>query len=125
MTGYVKSCDDVITSNNQSISIDEKEIIMKTRDIYKELKLRGYQYNGVFRSLKNATTDGTKGTILWKNNWVAFMDNMLQIKIISGDTRGLFVPTGIAKLVIDPKSHINQIQSGDSQTVGKNSVELN
>lgn len=34
------------------------------------------------------------------------MDNMLQMQIIREDTRGLFVPTSIQKLVIDVKKHV-------------------
>ncbi|XP_015515781.2 fatty acid synthase [Neodiprion lecontei] len=81
------------------------------RDVYKELRLRGYQYAGVFRGIKRTSLSGTKGRIAWMNNWVAFMDNMLQMEILGTDTRGLYVPTGIQKLVIDTKSHWTAIQS--------------
>lgn len=33
------------------------------------------------------------------------MDAMLQIKIIGIDSRGLFVPTRIERMTIDPKKH--------------------
>ena len=98
---------------------------MSTRDIYKELRLRGYHYSGMFRSLKSATIDGTKGTILWKNNWVTFMDNMLQMQILGSDTRGLFVPTAIAKLIIDTKSHLSQIHSMIDSSPGSIWFDIN
>lgn len=88
---------------------DEEE--MTTRDVYKELRLRGYHYSGIFRGIKSCTLDGTKGHIGWDNNWVAFMDNMLQMVILTKDTRGLFVPTGIQKLVIDTKHHMSQFRA--------------
>ncbi|KAL2715948.1 fatty acid synthase-like [Vespula squamosa] len=47
----------------------------------------------------------------WKKNWVAFMDNMLQMKIINLDSRDLYVPTGIQKLVIDTKAHQQCLQN--------------
>ncbi|XP_012251516.2 fatty acid synthase-like [Athalia rosae] len=75
------------------------------KDVYKELRLRGYQYTGLFCGLDNVSPNGTSGRIAWKNNWVAFMDNMLQMQIIGVDTRGLFVPTRIQQLVIDTKLH--------------------
>jgi len=87
---------------------DEEE--MNTKDIYKELKLRGYQYTGVFRGLKSASVTGLNGHITWTSNWVAFMDNMLQMLILGKNTRSLLVPTRIRKLVIDPKYHIQLIQ---------------
>ncbi|KAL2722208.1 fatty acid synthase-like [Vespula maculifrons] len=56
--------------------INEKEEL-NTEDIYKELKLRGYQYNGLFRSMHNISVLGSKGHIKWKKNWVLFMNNLL------------------------------------------------
>lgn len=43
----------------------------------------------------------------WTNNFVAFMDNMLQLQILLTDTRSLYVPTGIEKLIIDPQTHFS------------------
>lgn len=121
VTGYVRytgnPSDEKV--NPALISVDKEEEIMTSRDIYKELRLRGYHYSGLFRSLKSATTKGSKGRIAWANNWVAFMDNMLQMQILGSDTRGLFVPTGVMKLVIDTKSHLNQIRAMDDETRGK------
>ena len=41
----------------------------------------------------------------WVNNWVTFLDAMLRIKIMTIDSRGLFVPTRIEKLSIDSTKH--------------------
>ncbi|XP_032674560.1 fatty acid synthase-like isoform X2 [Odontomachus brunneus] len=84
---------------------------INTADIYKELRLRGYQYTGLFRSLKSASFTRKIGRIKWLSNWVAFMDNMLQIKILSNDSRSTYVPTQIDKLVIDPTYHLMQVQN--------------
>jgi len=84
---------------------------MTIRDIYKELKLRGYQYANLFRGLKSTSTSGKRGHIAWANNWVTFMDTMLQIKILGIDMRNLYVPTEIQKLVIDTKLHAQCIQN--------------
>ena len=84
---------------------------MLSRDVYKELRLRGYHYTGLFRGISSASVDGSKGRIAWADNWVAFMDNMLQLKILGTDSRGLFVPTRINKLIIHPKAHLNQVSS--------------
>ncbi|XP_029673588.1 fatty acid synthase-like [Formica exsecta] len=87
---------------------DEEE--MNTKDIYKELKLRGYQYTGEFRGLKSASIRGKNGHIVWTENWATFIDNMLQMMILGLDSRSLFVPTRIRKIVIDPESHIEEIE---------------
>ncbi|KYM98433.1 Fatty acid synthase [Cyphomyrmex costatus] len=88
---------------------DEDEV-MTLRDIYKELKLRGYQYKGLFRGLKSASVSGNQGHIAWKNNWETFMDTMLQMVIIGYDTRDLCVPTSIQKLVINPILHASKLR---------------
>nr|XP_034827721.1 fatty acid synthase isoform X1 [Maniola hyperantus] len=82
---------------------------MLTKDFYKELRLRGYQYSGIFRSIIGCNIEGTRGRLAWSNNWVAFMDCMLQMRIVSQDTRGLFVPTRIQKLCIDANMHYDAI----------------
>lgn len=43
------------------------------------------------------------------------MDNMLQLQILQFDTRGLFVPTSLQKLVIDVSEHINMLSSLDEE----------
>ncbi|KYN02883.1 PREDICTED: fatty acid synthase-like [Cyphomyrmex costatus] len=94
---------DLLSENN-----DEEEH-MSARDIYKILKLHGYQYRGLFRGLKSASVSGSKGHIIWKNNWELFMDNMLQMQIIRYDIKDLYVPTSIQKLVINPMLHASKL----------------
>ncbi|XP_050452236.1 fatty acid synthase-like [Cataglyphis hispanica] len=89
---------------------DTDEEVMNTKDIYKELKLRDYQYTGEFRGLKSASIRGKNGHIVWTDNWATFMDNMLQMMILGLNSKSLFVPTRIRKVVIDPESHIKQIE---------------
>ncbi|XP_077275953.1 fatty acid synthase-like [Temnothorax americanus] len=91
--------------------INDEEEYMTARDIYKELRLRGYQYNGWFRGLHSASISGNKGHIVWKTNWVTFMDAMLQMCIIGNDTKDLYVPTSIQKLVINPKLHASMLRN--------------
>lgn len=95
---------DLLPENN-----DDEEHMTK-RDIYKELKLRGYQYSGEFRGLKTASISGNKGHAIWTDNWVTFMDTMLQMRIVGYDTRDLYVPTSIQKLVINPELHMTRLQ---------------
>lgn len=88
---------------------------MTTKDIYKELKLRGYQYTNWFRGIKSLSTTGKQGHIAWTKNWVTFMDYMLQVNILGIDMRNLYVPTEIQKLVIDTKLHAQYIQNITSE----------
>lgn len=67
--------------------------IMQERDFYKELRLRGYHYSGAFRSVLEARGDGLYGKVRWDLNWISFMDCLLQINILSKDSRSLLLPT--------------------------------
>nr|XP_023029483.1 fatty acid synthase-like [Leptinotarsa decemlineata] len=82
---------------------DGSNLTMKTKDIYKELTLRGYNYKGEFRSIVECNASATEGRIRWHDNWVAFLDNMLQMKILGTDSRLLYVPTFIERVVIPGK----------------------
>lgn len=97
--------------------------VMTTKDIYKEFRLRGYHYSGLFRGLESSSVTGKEAFIKWSNNYVAFMDNMLQLSLISTDTRGLFVPTGIKKIVIDVKHHMNELRQM-SEEKSKHNIDL-
>ncbi|XP_018393255.1 PREDICTED: fatty acid synthase-like [Cyphomyrmex costatus] len=89
---------------------NNEEEHMTAQDIYKEFKLRGYEYSGWFRGLNSASISGNQGHIIWRNNWVTFMDIMLQMQIIGYDTRDLYVPTSIQKLIINPMLHARKLQ---------------
>ncbi|KAI8441932.1 hypothetical protein MSG28_005604 [Choristoneura fumiferana] len=96
---------------------------MLTKDFYKELRLRGYQYSGFFRGVIGCNVEGSRGRLAWVNNWVTFMDCMLQMKIMGHDTRGLFVPTRIEKLSIDAGMHYNAISNMNPDS-GRQSFEV-
>jgi fatty acid synthase len=59
---------------------------------------------------------GASGKVCWRGNWVAFMDSLLQLKILREESRGLFVPTYIRKLTIDAKRHTAEVQDIDTNT---------
>lgn len=72
-------------------------------------------------NLNRGLVAGYTGKIAWHSNYVAFMDNMLQLQILHVDTRGLFVPTSLQKLVIDAKAHSEAVASASvSLEEGKN-----
>lgn len=110
VTGFCKMGEDskLITIN---VPENDELINLPTRDFYKELRLRGYQYNGAFKSIVEGRSDGLKGKIRWDNNWVSFMDCMLQTHIVGKDSRNLFLPVGIQKMIIKPKIHLEMAQS--------------
>lgn len=42
----------------------------------------------------------------WANNWVSFMDVMLQVNILQVNTRNLLVPTHIKRITVDAAKHL-------------------
>ncbi|CAB3365146.1 Hypothetical predicted protein [Cloeon dipterum] len=85
----------------------EKEPLLPlgTNDIYKELRLRGYDYSGIFQGIASAENRGVTGTLAWVDNWVSFMDCMLQFSILGQATRELYLPTRLQRAFIDPARH--------------------
>lgn len=125
VTGVVRDTSNIeLDQIKFSIPCDDQPEEITTKDVYKEFRLRGYQYSGVFRAIKSATTDGSRGTIHWNANWVAFMDNMLQMKLLGIDCRSLLVPTRIQKLVIDTKEHSRLIRSMPSGEQGEDIIAM-
>lgn len=51
--------------------------------MYKELRLRGYNYSGAFRGIRQTDWRATEGELDWNGNWISFMDTMLQYVIIA------------------------------------------
>lgn len=87
-------------------------------DVYKELRLRGYDYGPHFRNIHEASLEGNTGRLLWKDNWVTFLDSMLQITILSSDQRSLRLPTRVTAIHIDPATHWRKVYSlGKTQVV--------
>lgn len=80
-------------------------------EIYRELHLRGYNYRGLFKGIVNTDVTGSVGTIKWEDNWVTFIDKMLQMKIPQHDARLLFIPVGIKRIEIDTVKHYNVVKS--------------
>lgn len=54
--------------------------------------------------------------VTWDGNWITFMDNMLQLKILQEDTRLLYVPTSIKRIYIDAQKHLRYIKEAEQET---------
>ncbi|XP_053213860.1 fatty acid synthase-like [Panonychus citri] len=86
-----------------SSKLDTKDkISLKTKDIYKELRLRGYDYGPTFQGLVDALSDGSHGTVKFLDHWVSFSDALLQCAILAKKHRYLYLPTFIEYLRVDP-----------------------
>ncbi|EDV19161.1 uncharacterized protein TRIADDRAFT_34034 [Trichoplax adhaerens] len=76
---------------------------LSKNDVYKELRLRGYDYGPSFQGIETAAQDGLAGKLLWNGNWVSFIDTMLQMSVLGLSGRGLRLPTRIRYIRIDPR----------------------
>lgn len=84
---------------------DKSGRILNTNDVYKELRLRGYDYGGKFRGVVASDSKATTGRLQWDDNWISYMDTMLQFSILGKDQRELYLPTSIERTVINPLAH--------------------
>ena len=74
-------------------------------DVYTELQMRGLQHSESFRSIRKSSANGTNATLIWKNEWITFLEGMIQIKVLSNDVRRTQVPIKIRKVIIDVQQH--------------------
>ncbi|XP_025160327.1 fatty acid synthase-like [Harpegnathos saltator] len=100
VSGVVRISNDIAKERLQFLAkSDDAEECMNTSDIFKKLRVCSYQYTGLYRSLKSASINGSVGHIKWSSNWVAFIDNMVQMKSLSLDSRNvIYITTYIRKL---------------------------
>lgn len=90
-------------------------VMLNESDFYKEMRLRGYHHQGIFRGVKEVRDDGLFGMIQWNNNWSTFLDALLQIFILMDDTRALVLPTYFGKILIDPDKHFQLIDAMETE----------
>ena len=83
---------------------------LKTGDIYKDLRLRGYDYSGIFQGIKSSDNRGVCGKLAWSNDWISFVDTMLQFAILGKNTRDLFLPTRLQYAAINPAHHMQVVE---------------
>lgn len=61
---------------------------------------------------------GDTGRLLWQDNWVTFLDSMLQMSILGTPQSCLRLPIRIAALRIDPATHRRQVQAPPGEAPG-------
>lgn len=61
---------------------------------------------------------GNTGQLLWKDNWVTFLDTMLQMSILGSAQRSLRLPTRIAAIHIDPATHQQKVYTLQGEAQG-------
>ncbi|XP_063312266.1 fatty acid synthase [Pelobates fuscus] len=95
--------------NEQAFSLTDK-------DVYKELRLRGYDYGPSFQGIIESSSSGDNGKLLWTGNWITFLDTMLQMMVLGFNGRSLRLPTRISSVCIDPKTHEEHVHVHQEDT---------
>ncbi|GFX00693.1 fatty acid synthase [Trichonephila clavipes] len=83
---------------------------LNASDVYKEFKLRGYEYGPNFQGIIGADFEGNTSLLKWTGEWVAFLDCLFQFTILHSQERALSLPTRMKKLSIDPVFHKKVIE---------------
>lgn len=111
--GKIKTVDELSITK---INVDSKDdqLVLNEDEFYKFYHLMGNHYQGAFRNLKEISADQTKGKLLWKSNWITFLDSML-VNFIDLETKLQGVIVEIRKVVINPKVHFDLINSRKDQ----------
>ena len=81
---------------------------LEQNEIYKEFKIRGYEYTDVFQGIYKSTVDGFSGELFWNSKWLAFFDAMIQTYMFGKS--GLQWPTYIYSVRVDPRVHAKYIR---------------
>lgn len=102
---------EVMTLPLPVVTIEEDVLPLEGADIYKELRLRGYDYEGLFKGISESDNRGSSGKLKWNDNWISFIDTMLQFSILGQNTRELYLPTRLQRAVINPVEHLSFIKT--------------
>ncbi|KAJ8668382.1 hypothetical protein QAD02_010045 [Eretmocerus hayati] len=90
---------------------EHQEEVLTNVDVYKKFKLQGCDYTDIFRSIQSSTLDGSRGHIRWRDDWIAFLDNMLQMSQMTHDASLIHVPVRLSMVFIDPKAHCDAMST--------------
>ncbi|CAG7832077.1 unnamed protein product [Allacma fusca] len=83
---------------------NENEETFDLQDFYRFLHLKGYSYKGLFRGVQNIEFDGKWAKLAWNENWICFLDAMLQTWILGLGSfwNELAIPVRLQAATIDP-----------------------
>ncbi|CAH0732088.1 unnamed protein product, partial [Brenthis ino] len=116
ISGYITA--DI--SNNRILEVNSKcydSTQLCSKDIYELLHTRGYNYTHDFRSIYSSNFSLTEAQIKWQNNWITFIDGMLQLSALSCNHKMICMPEAFSKLTIDVENHFNNISNADEQNI--------
>ncbi|GLH12915.1 Fatty acid synthase, partial [Gryllus bimaculatus] len=93
------------------------ELLLTEREVDKVLRLRGYHQRGLFRTISDVATDGLRGHVRWDDNWITFLDNLVQYSLLQFNETYLEAPTVLVNIAIDPILHKTLLDEGNGENV--------
>ncbi|XP_006825595.1 fatty acid synthase-like [Saccoglossus kowalevskii] len=98
-----------VLEDEEGSTVDTELLELPGSDVYKELRLRGYDYGATFQGIVRAGNSGNHGWLTWNGNWISFTDTMLQMQMLRRPGRSLRLPTRIRSIRIDPVEHLKRV----------------
>ncbi|XP_055693298.1 fatty acid synthase-like [Lutzomyia longipalpis] len=120
VSGYIKSLEPETTLIDFPEESNLDFPILQKKEFYRELYLRGYQYRETFQLVSEGRSDGSEGKVMFRNNWTAAFESLLQIFTIGQDTRDLLVPKFIKSIRIRPQDFLKAV----NENAGKINVKV-
>ncbi|XP_045454234.1 fatty acid synthase-like [Melitaea cinxia] len=101
----------------------DENMVLDSNDIYHLFHSRDYNYSGEFRCIYNANQSLDEANILWKDNWITFIDGLIQLNTLRRNNESVSQLHTIKKLVIDVQNHLGHKKIlNDGTTVMKAKV---
>ncbi|XP_053214393.1 fatty acid synthase-like [Panonychus citri] len=101
---------------------ESSDIILQKKDIYKEFRIRGYDYSGSFQGVEEAFDNGRWGVVKDTGHWISFSDACLQISLLSSESSKLTVPVYIDYVYIFPPETFSAF---NDETFKSSSININ
>lgn len=115
-TGNIKLLENSVLDLEDSREVQNGSdgcLIVKRNNFYKEMQLRRYNYQNLFRGIKEFHLTKQYLKIEWFEKFDCFLDTILQVNILSScGTKDFLLPTYIEKLMIDPEVFLEQVSKG-------------
>ena len=89
-------------NSEEFFKMSNKTMVLNHKEVYKEFRIRGYDYGKEFQHIKEATYNGNIVRVEFNGNWITFLDSLIQIIILTLKSRSLYLPVSIQSFKINP-----------------------
>ena len=89
----------------------QDRIKLNRNEFYKEARTKGYDYGQQFQCIENINSIGTRSIVKFNDNYITFLDSILQIYILSNNDSKLHLPIGFEHFKFSPRLIKNFLSS--------------